>query len=195
MRPELVPSRPSLLHVLLRQQRVLDALRLLLQILDALRQELARGHAGEVQLGVLRARLRSLFVSSETGAERGSGTWRGGRCVRRRRAEQAHGASRKSRGNRLVSTLRADSSGPPPFARVRAVSRDARRAPGAAFSPRTSLDALVRSAEALRSICAALDLMAGDRETSGSCLRRGTRLRWTHARVRGFRLRSRRRDA
>lgn len=40
---------------------------------------------------------------------------------------------------------------------------------GARFSPRTSLDAFVRSAEALRSICAALDLMA-KRETSARVL-------------------------
>ena len=42
-------------------------------------------------------------------------------------------------------------------------SSGARRAAGGGWSPRTSLDALVRSAEALRSICAALDLMAGER--------------------------------
>jgi hypothetical protein len=79
----------------------------------------------------------------------------------RRGAAEKFRSRQKSRGKRPVSTRGADSSGP--LRAVRTIPEGARRAAGAGWSPRTSLDALVRSAEALRSICAALDLMADER--------------------------------
>ena len=80
------------------------------------------------------------------------------------RAERRDAAKKKepSKISRETSSQQrgADSSGP---LRGSDDSSGAKRAAGGGWSPRTSLDALVRSAEALRSICAALDLMADKR--------------------------------
>lgn len=169
VRPELEPARPSFLSVFSfgakKRKTILGDRhqRLFVQRLCSLRKrpgELVTD-AGEIQLGVLRAGLRGLKVREEKVGETGNEGWI---CQRTGSNQEEHGdptimekmveKTREScRVSNTSSLARCEETR---FTRHR--NRE-EHTPRSAYTSRTSRDAFVRSSVALRSICAALDLM------------------------------------